>query len=130
MDSIFPGLGEKLGKAALRSSDSFSNFTDRLQKAGVGDALKDLILNLHFARTIISALVVAFGVTCSVLFVRYNNRSDFKKQTQLGYVTQLWFGENKSGLIWTLISVWLSSVLLILGAPLLLKVGGLFGKVR
>ncbi len=124
-------FGKSFSQVARRTTDSLSNLTERLYEADVGTALKSSLTNIYFARTVLSLLIIAFGLVCSILFVKYTNRNDAKKQQQLSYITRLWFGENRSGLVWSLTTVWLGSLLVLLAAPLISKIFQVFrmGKV-
>ena len=117
-----PDFARGVGRAARRTTDSFSNFTNRLIEADVATALTSVITNIYVIRTILSLLIIVFGVICSVLYVRYNNRNNVKQQEQLNYVSTLWFGQDQSGLIWLLMKIWLSSAVFLISAPLLFKI--------
>lgn len=119
--SILPDLS-KLGQAARRTSSSFSEFTNRLIEADVATALTSVVTNIYVARFTISLLVIIFGIVTSVLYVKYTNQGNAKKQEQLKYINFLWFGKEDSGLIWLLVKIWLSSAMFLVGAPLIFKV--------
>lgn len=132
MDNAVPNFTGSFdwSKVARHTTDSFADFSDRLTKANVGTALKSVVMNVYVARFVISLLIIVFGITCSILYVKYNNSGDAKKQSQLAYVSQLWFGKNESGLTWLLCKVWLTTFLFLVGAPLIFKLLEVWGAVR
>lgn len=123
-----PDFARGVGRAARRTTDSFSNFTNRLIEADVATALTSVITNAYVARAVISILVVAFGLVSSILYVNYTNAGSTQKQAQLQYVNTLWFGQEDKGLIWLLVKIWLSTALFLVGAPLIFKVFEVWSK--
>lgn len=104
-----------------RSSSRLSDFGNRLTQADMGSALHRVLVNTYIARTVISLLVIMFGIVVSVLYVKYSNHNDVKKQTQLAYTSRLWFGDNSGGLLWTLAWIWAGTAAFIVFAPLLMR---------
>lgn len=114
-------MADDFAGAFRRTTSSLAEFGDRLTKSNVGEALKSVMFNVYAARFVISMLVIVFGIICSVLYVKYTNQSNAKKQQQLQYIVQLWFGPNSQGLLNLLLRIWIYSLCFLVAAPLIFR---------
>lgn len=69
---------------ARRTTDSLSNLAERLIEADMGKALNSSLRNIQIGRTILSLLIIAFGITSSVLYVRFCQQERIKEATTIG----------------------------------------------